>query len=272
VYDGTTDDMVKLIRDVIEAQDPDIIVLQHLDSSVFFARATDGSRMAPIKMADGKWHMVGAVTVCSQEMQFEHFAALKPVLDVIGKRRAIIIAPMPRYIVSGCCGDSSHCTGLGNPASRCAIEAALESLKKNLRDYLFNTGRRNIRVLDPMVEFRGMTDDELWNKEDPVHPLPDAYSKLADGVIRFKTMAEMKEANRPEDQKRRRTDSLDIVETGPGTGSRRNRGGELTFSNYTQGYRGNTNGWRGTPRSRGGNSRSYRGAAGGTSYSRRGGY
>jgi hypothetical protein len=34
--------MIKMIRDVLEEQDPDVIILQLLHSSVYFARAADG--------------------------------------------------------------------------------------------------------------------------------------------------------------------------------------------------------------------------------------
>jgi hypothetical protein len=264
--------MVKLIRSVIECQDPDVIVLQLLDSSIYFARAADGSRMATVKLEDGRWHMVGAVTICSQEMQFEHFAALKLVLDVIGKRHAIIISPMPRYIITSCCNDPGHCVGRGSPDNRSAMDAALDSLKKNLKDFLFNTGRRNIKILDPSVDFRGMTDREIWSQDDPIHPRPEAYSKIAEGVIKLKALANSK-TNKPDDYKRRRTDSFDTADTasGSGSGSRR-RGDDSSYNRVSYGYRGNTTGWRGTPRSNGGRGRYHRGAAAGSNPgNRRGG-
>jgi hypothetical protein len=280
VYDGCTDTMLKLIREVLEEQDPDVVVLQLLDSSIYFARAADGSRMAPVKLDDGKWHMTGAVTVCSQEMQFEHFAALKPILDVIGKKRTIMVTPLPRYVVSSCCSDVHHCIGQGSPAHRCAMEAALDSMKQNLKEYLFNTGRRNVKLMDPMLDLRGMTDNEIWDVSDPVHPITEVYSKLADGLVRINMLTDLKETKRSEDNKRRRADSLDTAESGSGSRRNRNedsyytanRGGNTGYyHSYNSGYRGNTTGWRGQQRP-GGKGRYPRGAAGGSSYSdRRGG-
>jgi hypothetical protein len=74
-------------------------------------------------------------------------------------------------------------------------------------------------------------------------------------VIKLKAQMDNKANNKPaDDYKRRRTDSFDNA-TGPET---RRRGDEPAHNSY--GYRGNTIGWRGTPRSNSGRGRGYRGA------------
>jgi hypothetical protein len=173
----------------------------------------------------------------------------------------------------------------GTPTNRCSIEVALDSLKRNLKDYLFNTGRRNIKLLDPMIDLRVMRDDEIWQVSNPVHPLPEAYSKIAEGIVSLNKMAEMKETNKNEDYKRRRTDSLDTAEAGPSSRRILSRGDESNYtatgslfnnqgsSSSNNSYRGNPTGWRGQPRY-GGRGRNPRGAGGGHSYTdrRAGGY
>jgi hypothetical protein len=52
------------IADAIKESDPEVIVLQLLDGSCFYARGEDGSRTLPVKAADGKFHIVGDMVVC----------------------------------------------------------------------------------------------------------------------------------------------------------------------------------------------------------------
>jgi hypothetical protein len=53
-------------------------------------------------------------------------------------------------------------------------EALLES-KQNLKDFLFYSGKRNFKVLDPNMIINSMTEEEVWG-HDPVHPLPQVLA------------------------------------------------------------------------------------------------
>jgi hypothetical protein len=55
---------------------------------------------------------------------------------------------------------------------------------------------------------RGLRDDEIWG-DDPVHPLPGVYGRIADGVIKMTGFLATKMAARKEEPKRRRTDSIE---------------------------------------------------------------
>jgi hypothetical protein len=90
------------IDDAIKESDPEVIVLQLLDGSCFYARGEDGSRTLLAKAADGKFHIVGDMVVCTGEVQLEHL--LKPIFDAIDKRPCLMVMPMPRYVIDGCCG------------------------------------------------------------------------------------------------------------------------------------------------------------------------
>jgi hypothetical protein len=141
--------------------------------------------------------MEGAVTVATADVQQEHFGAIRPLLDQIEKRKCLIITPLPHYVLSGCCSNMQHCTNIKEPQYKSNMLLALAELTKNLKNYLFYIGKKNIKVMDPAVDLRGLTDKEIWSEEDPIHMRPEMYSLLAEGVNKMAAEA---------DPKRRRED------------------------------------------------------------------
>ena len=51
-----------------------------------------------------------------------------------------------------------------------------------IKDFLFTTGLRNGRLMDPSRQLRGLTAAEIWGP-NPIHPKKEIYELLADGVI-----------------------------------------------------------------------------------------
>jgi hypothetical protein len=85
---------------------------------------------------------------------------------------------MPRYIVAGCCSNTGHSSNRRYQDFEQQQQQHLDIVKKNLKDYLFYDGYRNIRVLDPCMDLRSLGQEDAWDT-DPVHPSPLAYSKIA---------------------------------------------------------------------------------------------
>jgi hypothetical protein len=156
--------------------DPAVVVLQLLDNSCYFGRASDGSRTAAKKGSDGKYHLEGDVTICAYDTQLEHLKAMKGILDAVNKRTCLLVTPLPRYMTAGCCLRPEHCSNRRYKDFRQHLMASLELLRKNFKDFLFYDGRRNVKVLDPCVDIRHLPDEEVWG-EDPIHPKESAFEK-----------------------------------------------------------------------------------------------
>jgi hypothetical protein len=161
--------------------DPEVIVLQLFDASCFFARMDDGSRMMPKKQADGRFHIQGELVVCPGETQLELLNTMKLVLDAVGNKLAIFITPLPRYITAGCCDDPAHVSNREDRHFRADMNLQLDGLRRAVKNFLFNTGRRSIRILDTAMVIRGLEDADLWCT-DPVHPIESVYARIAEGV------------------------------------------------------------------------------------------
>jgi hypothetical protein len=199
---GAVEELLRDVRGAIAAMDPTTVIYMLLDNSCYYGRSDDGSCTAPRKGDDGNYHLVGEITLCPRETQQEHFTAIKPLLEAAGKKRCIMITPLPRYVIAGCCLNPEHCPNRRFQDFKQHMLNSLDMMRRNFKDFLFFAGMRNVKVLDPCMDIRGMEDMEIWS-EDPVHPLPLVYTKIVTGVVKMtNTMAE-------NEHKRRRTDSLE---------------------------------------------------------------
>jgi hypothetical protein len=167
-------------------------------------------------------------------------AAIKPLLEAAGKKRSIVITPLPRYVTAGCCLDPGHCSNRRFQDFKQHMLNSLDMMRRNFKDFLYFAGLRNIKVLDPCMDIRGLEDGEIWG-DDPVHPHPLVYTRIVTGIVK------MTNAMAENELKRHRTDSLEGQDV-RGNNARRGRH-DLTprgtwMSNEARG-RGSTRGVRG---------------------------
>jgi hypothetical protein len=71
---------------------PDVVVLQLLDNSCYYGRTRDGSRTAPKKGDDGKFHLEGDVSVCSHDTQLEHLKAISGIKSACSSHRSRVLS------------------------------------------------------------------------------------------------------------------------------------------------------------------------------------
>jgi hypothetical protein len=141
--------LASTISTSLNEEDPDVVILQLLDSSMFYTKCSDGSRVLPKKMQDGRFHVEGELVVASADTQFDHYNTLKPVLDKIGSRPCIIVSPMPRYITEGCCQDVRHVANRLDRGYKQSMERQLEGVAKKFKNLLYNAARDSPGCLTP---------------------------------------------------------------------------------------------------------------------------
>jgi hypothetical protein len=56
----------------------------------------------------------------------------------------------------------------------------LEALKRNLKEFVHNLNKKNLKVMDPNIDLRGMDPVDIWG-ENPIIPLEMAADKLVEG-------------------------------------------------------------------------------------------
>jgi hypothetical protein len=213
------------IHKEIQITEPGLIILQFFDNSCFFAKREDGSRTLPVRMEDGGFHMIGDVVVCSQEAQVEQFRTLMPIFSALGGRPTLCISPLPRFVAAGCCNNTTHAANRRDDDYRETMTIKLDAYRRHLKDFTFSSGFKNIKVMDPSMDLKGMGADETWG-DDPVHPKPEVYNNIATGVLKMAAnMADMRRET--SGNKRRRTDSQEDSNAGR---SSNNRGENLPGS------------------------------------------
>jgi hypothetical protein len=167
---------VKLRQTLID-EDPELVILQMMDNSTFFARAEDGSRYLPKKGLDDKFHVEGELLVCGRETQISQFEAIRPLFDAVGKKKCLWVAPFPHYLLRSCCDDPGHVTNITSRYYREDMEEQLDRYKWGMKEHIRSLGRKNIKDLDPNIDLHSMAELDVWG-EDPVHPLEAAYEKM----------------------------------------------------------------------------------------------
>jgi hypothetical protein len=232
---ASVEDIRPRVKEAIRDKDPSVIVFHCLDNSVFYSRSSDSSRTAPKRGPDGLFHVEGEVAVCSRDILNEH---LRPLLELVGKKRGIVIAPLPRYIVTGCCSNPEHCSNRRLLDFEQQQLQSLDIIKRSIKDFLFCHGLRFIRVLDPLVDIRGMEASEVWGT-DPIHPQPAVYNKMAAATAKLGDKIKMAEA----EAKRRRDSMGDQGQSRPN--ARCGRGGPPSDDSRGQSWRGGGRGSQG---------------------------
>jgi hypothetical protein len=167
---------------IIRDEDPDLIIIQIMDNSTFYVRKEDGSRQLPVVKEDGTVHLDGELQVRVRDIQNEHLRALRPLIEAAGKKSCVWVAPMPRYIAAGCCGDPTHALNRRDEYFREEMEVQLEAFKRITKDFIYNMKKKNVKVADPNLDIRGMTAAEIWGG-DPIYLQEEAVKKMVDGFM-----------------------------------------------------------------------------------------
>ena len=149
---------------------------------MFFSRFEDGSLCPARRAIDGKYHVDGELVIASRESQFTILKLCGPLWEAAKGLRMIVVGPMSRYVSSGCCPEPDHITNRSHPEFYQKMKEDLAACGTVIQDFLFTTGLRNGRLMDPARQLHGLTVAEIWGP-DPIHPKKEIYELLADGVI-----------------------------------------------------------------------------------------
>jgi hypothetical protein len=169
------------VKAVISKEDPDLVIFQLINNSSFYVRGEDGSRQLPRRTEDDH-HLEVELFVCARETQFEHLRTLRPLFEAVGKKNSLWLSPMPRYVVAGCCTNPRHAPNRADPYFQDDMSTQLDTFKRSIKDHIHNLQRRNIKVVDPNLDIRGMDPADIWG-DDPIHPREEAAKKIVNGIL-----------------------------------------------------------------------------------------
>ena len=82
-----------------------IVVYQMPDANFFLAKSDEGGLLPICKLISGESHVDGELAFAPKELQDSIFCTAKPLLEVTGARRIILLKPFPRYLATSCCSN-----------------------------------------------------------------------------------------------------------------------------------------------------------------------
>ena len=54
------------------------------------------------------YHIYGDLVMAPKVLQYSTFCCAKPLFEVAGSRKKVVVSSIPRYLVEGCCEDTAH--------------------------------------------------------------------------------------------------------------------------------------------------------------------
>ena len=176
------------------AQHPDaVIVYQLFDSSVYFSSSEEGEVILPKRGEDGRYHVVGDLTLADWHVLKKLFNTALPLLRAGGKNKKIILSPLPRYISSKCCILEGHLTNFGGKNYAKMMGKSLADIHEWLDDLAHGKRLQHYKVFCPSTAI-GLDDSasikdktgllelkKRWG-EDPVHLTPTGYTMIAEAI------------------------------------------------------------------------------------------
>jgi uncharacterized membrane protein YgcG len=188
------------VEKVMEEKQVDCIMFAVADNNIYLAMYNEETSPA-LKDNDGNFHVCGDLILSSKSAQHSLFNSLKPVFDKVRNKHVLFMSPLPRYIISGCCNDAKHMANRSQPGFEMQLLKDLKDTAENFKDFMFMSGYKNMKVLDPCINIRNLGEEELW-ETDPVH------HKIADSAVWM--ASNMEAAAATAGNKRPRTDSAGL--------------------------------------------------------------
>ena len=119
--------------------------------------------------------------VADREAQYAILKLCRPLWEAADGKNFVIVGPMSQYVSAGCCPDTEHIPNRKNSNFYEKLKMDLLTASSTIKDYLFSSGLRNGRVMDPQCNMAGLAPTNIWDS-DPIHPKKCIYDRLANDV------------------------------------------------------------------------------------------
>jgi lysophospholipase L1-like esterase len=188
-----TAENIRKLSELVEAKAKGRVafVFDILSNSAVRYEQFDGTTALPFK-SSGRYHLGGGVVptpVTTFRKVIEH---VLPIFKSKGNNPCIIVPPLPRYVFSRCCSDTSHCTNAEDSDFAKKMLTGFNQQRSELIKTLVQQGLTNFKVLDVGCVTSGATTASLSEKleelrkvstADGVHFSADGYRNLAQRTL-----------------------------------------------------------------------------------------
>ena len=132
----TSENITRLTTDIAAANPGknSIFIGDLLSNTSFCFEQVNGSHALPVKL-DGKYHMLGKVSVSNKESVQIVLSKIVPILNSTSCFK-VCLPPLPRYMFTPCCANEGHCEGLSEVDYPVDLYTQTLGLRKVMRDFL----------------------------------------------------------------------------------------------------------------------------------------
>jgi hypothetical protein len=88
----------------------DVVILDLLSNMAFMGSDMDGIPTPAVRAGDGRYHIVGALTTAPPTALKKALEQCNPLAQIVKENKVFLVCPIPRYVKSKCCDDTSHIT------------------------------------------------------------------------------------------------------------------------------------------------------------------
>ncbi len=163
------------------------------DNTSFYARTCEGG-LIPCRreLNSSTYHIDGDLVLQPLEALERSFDDCKPIFEACRGHKVVILSPLPRYIMAGCCQDEEHAPNRRDTNFKSFLISGLERTKKNLKLLADKAELGYCTVYNPLWLIAGSRKkseaeilhiiEEGWGNQ-PVHPENATYEKLAGSIV-----------------------------------------------------------------------------------------
>jgi len=147
-----------------------------------------------ISKINGGYHVQGPVGIVDDKTFTNIVENVIPLIKLGNDSLKIVVPPLPRYLLTPCCQDPSHCTNMSEDRYREKALSKIEHLRGVLKNALNRAGVQNFWVLNTVDALKGSASEgeNITEKiesirpalgTDGVHLTATGYSRLYKGIL-----------------------------------------------------------------------------------------
>ncbi len=174
---------------LLKLESCDTVILDLLSNTTFMGTDGDGLPCEAFRAEDGKYHVIGSLTIAPASFTKKVLAMCQPLCDELRKTGCVLVSPVPRYVNKKCCNEAGHIDNFDDVDRDDEIAFGLEGVKRLLHAWA-TENNLTYEIIDPTmlndscdlgINTRvSNSGQQLWSDDDPVHLTSEGYRDLAD--------------------------------------------------------------------------------------------
>jgi hypothetical protein len=170
----------------LKLEQRDLVVIDVWSNSAHMGTDEAGLPCRPVKnRADGRYHVPGELQAAPKTAFSAALKEIHPIIGAAGGAQVVLLAPIARYLNSGCCSDPLHITNRGTADFKAEMLRAETLAATAAGGDPLTVGIRVCRPSEILGNIDG--DPANWlggdHWTDAVHLTPDAYLKVGQAIV-----------------------------------------------------------------------------------------